>query len=1118
MFTMLERVLKVMINNYTGISGSRLAYYAAKVSSEYKRTLIIVSSSRVATRLKEDMSFFVQEDILTMPEEEDIRLLYEAHDMDSCTKRIRGMRALSSSDNAIVIAPVSAVMKHVEPVERFASNARKLSVLDEVDIDEFKQYLVNAGYEYSPVADAPGEFSSRGDIIDVFSPVYEVPIRIEFFDTEIDSIRSFDPISQRSIENLQSVLICQAVELIPSDAEIETALGRICKEYNDRIEEIGDPEDGRVLRLIELRDRITEMFKNKSNMQIYSDYIDYFDIESVHLWNYLEPGDDTLVIVCDPERIEDSIPEYLDDGKYHDVYKATNTLICTPFPEMIKGVDALDNLVHIKSHPMASFNGQMKLFTADVSKYLRMKYAVQIVTSTFERSNRLREYLEDLNIYGNIQYKTGGLSGGMILDEEKLCIFTEAEIFPGSVKKPLKRKHKSKSTIDFSDLKTGDYVVHETHGIGRFEGIKTLEADGEVKDYLKIHYAGTDVLYIPTEQLDIVQKYIGNEGASPKLSRLSGGEWRRARERAKKSIMEIAEDLVRLYAEREKAGGYAFSEDTVWQNEFEDDFPYTETDDQLRAIQEIKEDMQKPLPMDRLLCGDVGYGKTEVAARAIFKCISEGKQAVLLAPTTLLVNQHYHNLLDRFANFPFNIEMLSRFKSDEEQNKIIERLKKGTVDFVIGTHRLLSKDVQYKDLGLLVIDEEQRFGVKHKEQIKMLRKNVDVLTLSATPIPRTLNMSLTGIKNISVIEEPPEDRYPVQTYVTPEDEELIRMVIERELSREGQVFVVYNRVKGINSVAKMIREVVPEARVAVGHGQMSEHTLENVMIDFVEHKTDVLVATTIIENGIDIPNANTMIVLDSDMLGLSQLYQLRGRVGRSNRIAYAYLMYNPHKVLTEIARKRLTAIREFTEFGAGFKLAMRDLELRGAGNVLGEAQHGHIEGIGYELYCKEVERAVRELSGENITETRAEISMEIDVPARIPSEYIEDETLKLQAYKKIAQIETKEDSEDIIEELIDRYGEIPSVTLELIRIAEIRSSAEKLGVESITARGTRAIVTFYERNNADAFALVMAKQAMGDDLVIQSGANPKLNLYTRAQSPTIKLVELFRAMLTPRES
>lgn len=1107
-----------MISNYTGVSGSRLAYYAARESERYQRTLIIVSSSRVAARLYEDMSFFVQSDITVLPEEEDLRLLYEARDMASTTRRIKGLRELTSGQKATVIAPISAAMRHLEPLERFKASSRRISIGDEVDIKELKEYLVQIGYEYSSVADAPGVFSSRGDIIDIYSPVNELPVRIEFFDTEVDAIRSFDPISQRSIENLSCADICQAVEFVPTKEEAEAALKKIVKEYDDRIEEIGNPEDGRTDRLMELRDRIKDMFENRTNQQIYSDYIDYFDIPHVHMWDYLAGDENTLVIVCDPARIEDSIPEYLDDGAYHEVYGVTDTIICTPFPEAIKGVERLDNLEHIRSHPIASYNGQMKLFTADVSKYLRMKYQVQIVSATIERSNRIREYLEDMQIYGNIRYVTGSLSAGMILDEEKLFVVTETDIFPGNHKKPLKRKHKSKASIDFSDLKSGDYVVHETHGIGRFEGIKTMEADGEVKDYLKIHYAGTAVLYIPTEQMDIVQRYIGSEGSAPKLSRLSGGDWRRARERAKKSIMEIAEDLVKLYAEREKAGGYAFSEDTVWQKEFEDDFPYTETEDQLRAIEEIKEDMQKALPMDRLLCGDVGYGKTEVAARAIFKCISEGKQAVLLAPTTLLVNQHYHNLMDRFQNFPFNIEMLSRFKSDEEQEKIVERLKKGTVDLVVGTHRLLSKDIMFKDLGLLVIDEEQRFGVKHKEKLKMLRKNIDVLTLSATPIPRTLNMSLTGIKNISVIEEPPEDRYPVQTYVTPEDEELIKLVIERELSRDGQVFVVYNRVRGINKVADMIRDLVPNARVAVGHGQMGESTLENVMIDFVEKKTDILVATTIIENGIDIPNANTMIVLDADRLGLSQLYQLRGRVGRSNRIAYAYLMYEPQKVLTEIARKRLTAIREFTEFGAGFKLAMRDLELRGAGNVLGEAQHGHIEGIGYELYCKEIERAVRELSGEAITESRAEINIDIDVSARIPSQYIEDESLRLQAYKKIAQIQTQEDSEDIIEELIDRYGEIPSVTLELIRIAEIRSASEKLGVESIAGRGTRAVISFYERNKADAFALIMAKQECGDSLVISSGANPKLNLYTRGENVATKVLAMLRAMLTPRES
>ncbi|MBQ6621579.1 MAG: transcription-repair coupling factor [Mogibacterium sp.] len=1109
------------IKDFAGVSGSRVAYYAARELQSYQHALIVVSSGKAAERLQEDLSFFAPSvPSYILPEEEDLQILYEARDMGQTVRRVRGMHALLSEEPAVVIAPVSSVLRPVESPERFKKSILSIELGGEYEPNLIREHLIRSGYEFSPTCESAGEFSMRGDILDVFSPNNDQPVRIEFFDTEVDSIRFYDPVSQRSGENADHVVLCQALEFMPTDEEIRTALDRILQEYDSRIalleaeRDRDQTEDGRISRLRELRGRLEEQFLYHTNQQIYGDYLSYFDEPAASLWHYLRDG---AVMVVDPKRVEDSIPEYLQDRDYRSVYRdAADCVLFTPFPEAVPGAEKLDELVNVRSHSVASFNGQLSIFAEEVRSRIRSGYEIHLVSSTEERSERIREYLEDEGIRGRVRFETGSLSTGMLLEDEKLFYVTESDLFPDSRKKPLRKKRKSRTQIDFSDLNTGDYVVHETHGIGRFEGIRTLTADGEVKDYLKIHYAGTDVLYIPTEQLDIVQKYIGNEGNAPKLSKLSGGEWRRTRERARKSVMAIAEDLVRLYAEREAAEGYAFGQDTVWQKEFEDAFPYTETEDQLRSIEEIKQDMQDRRPMDRLLCGDVGYGKTEVAARAIFKCISEGKQAVMLAPTTLLVNQHYHTMLERFENFPFTIEMLSRFRSDAEQEEILRRLKRGTVDLIIGTHRLLSKDVAFKDLGLLVIDEEQRFGVKHKEQIKMLRKNIDVLTLSATPIPRTLSMSLTGIKNISMIEEPPENRYPVQTFVTPEDEELLQTVIRRELARNGQIFVIYNRIQGIYSVAEELRELVPEAAVAVGHGRMDETRLENVMLDFVEGRTDILVATTIIENGIDIPNANTMIILNADKLGLAQLYQLRGRVGRSDVMAYAYLMYRPDQVLSAIARKRLTAIREFTEFGAGFKLAMRDLELRGAGNVLGEAQHGHIEGIGYELYCKEIDRAVRMLSGEEVTETRAEITMEIDTPARIPASYIEDETLRLQAYKKIAQIDGADDAEDVTNELIDRYGDLPAVTMDLIRVAELRCSAERLGVSEILGRGPRAQISFYEKNRADAFALVMAKQAMGDRLVISGGTVPRLSLYTGGTDVPEKLVRLMRAMLTPR--
>jgi transcription-repair coupling factor (superfamily II helicase) len=1105
-----------MRTNITGISGSRIACFAARNMENRKKALIIVSTRRTAERLRDDLSFFSQKNIYLMPEEEEIQALYEARDTAALTERIRALWALTSDDDAVVIAPVSAVLKPSESRERFVSSVIELEIGKRIEPAELRERLVLAGYEASQVTESRGEFSSRGGIMDIFPPNSDDPVRVEFFDDEIDSIRSFDPVSQRSVENMISVSIAPAVEFMPTEAERKKALGRILKEYDRRIEKLAaerdekNLKDGRIERLQELRGRLEEMFTGLTNLQVFAEYLDYFGVEKSYLWEYMVDG---TVMVCDPSRTVETIPEFEKKEDFYSVYDYDgDVIIFTPFPERLKGCGQLDSVVNVKSRQVAPFNGQMDLFASEVAAQLKRGYEVRLVSSSQERSDRLREFLDEQDVHGDIFYMTGDLSAGMVLEDEKKCIITERDIFP-NIKKSAKRKRKRrKDQLEFSDLHKGDYVVHEEHGIGRFEGIKTLEADGEVKDYLKIHYAGSDVLYIPTDQLDIIQRYIGNEGNAPKLSKLSGGDWHRTRAKARKAIEEIASDLVDLYAEREMGGGYAFSEDTVWQKEFEDDFPYNETDDQLKAIEEIKEDMEKPLPMDRLLCGDVGYGKTEVAARAIFKCISEGKQAVLLAPTTLLANQHYHTLKERFSKFPFEVEMLSRFVDEGRQKKILEGMANGTVDFVIGTHRLLSNDVKFNDLGLLVIDEEQRFGVKHKEKIKKLRKNVDVLTLSATPIPRTLSMSLSGIKNISMIEEPPEDRYPVQTFVTPQDDTLMAEVIQRELSRGGQVYVICSRVKGINDVAEHIRHLAPGAVVDVGHGRMDESNLENVMIRFDEGETDILVATTIVENGIDIANANTMIILNADRFGLAQLYQLRGRVGRSDRIAYAYLMYQPQRVLTETARKRLAAIREFTEFGAGFKLAMRDLEIRGSGNVLGEAQHGHISGIGYELYVKEIDRAVRRLKGERVPEKRAEIAIEADIPARIPQEYIQDESLRLQAYKKIAQIRTREDAEDVVNELIDRFGDPPEVTIDLIAVSEVKSIAEKFGVEKVTVRGGRLVIEFAPDNDADAYTLIMTKQKFGSDMVIGGGSNPAVSLRIGSERTAQRLLELMTAM------
>ena len=1130
-----------MITNHSGISGSRTAYMLTAGIKEKHKLLAVVPSGQAAARLADDLVFYMPSlNVIVLPEEEDVHVLYEARDRGALVKRIQALTALTGrtpdadpetgAGMTAVIAPVSAAIKLTESPERFARSVIRISVGTRVDPHDLRKQLSEAGYQAAAVTESPGEYTSRGGILDVFSPAMETAVRIEFFDDEIDSIRTFDTETQRSLETLSEAVIVPAAEFIPNNEEKEKALAAVMKEYDRMIRRYRkehthpDVADGRIDAVEANRGRIKDIFETSTGSQLYADLLDYFDVERCRLWDHASGAS---LAVCDPATVMSSLPESAKDEDFFDIYKNASGItakrnidIYTPFPETVPGVERFDRIDNVRSRQIAPFNGHIELFASEVGRMTDSGFKVIIAAGSDERNERVREYLEIAEVSGDISYRSGNLSSGFIMDDEKICFISGQDIFTGAVRVPRrksKRRKSSKDSIRFSDLHKGDYVVHEAHGIGRFEGIKPVTADGTTRDYLLIRYAGTDMLYIPTEQLDVIQKYIGNSGNPPALSRLSGTSWKRTRERAKKAAMEIAEDLIKLYAKRQAEGGYAFGPDTVWQAEFEEAFPHVETDDQLRATAEIKEDMEKPLPMDRLLCGDVGYGKTEVAARAVFKCISEGKQAAILAPTTLLVNQHYHNLRDRFDRFPFEIEELSRFKSKTAITRTVKGIKSGRVDLVIGTHRMLSDDIQFKDLGLLVVDEEQRFGVRHKEKIKELKSSIDVLTLSATPIPRTLNMSLTGIKDISLIEEPPGDRFPVHTYVTPYDEEILRNAIARELARGGQVFVVNNRITGINQVAETVSRLVPQAIVGIGHGRMHEEDLENTMLDFIEGRINVLVATTIIENGIDIPNANTMIILNADRFGLAQLYQLRGRVGRSSRLAYAYLMYQPGKVLTEIARKRLAAIREFTEFGAGFKLAMRDLELRGAGNILGEAQSGHIESIGYELYCKEIDRAVRQLKGEDVGEARSDITIDLPVRASIPADYIPDESLRLEAYRRIAGILDSDDAMDVIDELTDRYGDIPEDALELINVAEIRAHAEYLGVSDINRTEKWVNIKFASDVKVHPFVFVMAKSEYGDRILLVDGRTTMLRYNMGKEFDTTKLLGLMRFLRAAKE-
>ena len=1122
--------------NISGVSESRVARLAACCAEKERQSLILVPTEVRARRLAGDLSFFAPEKkIFVMPEEEQVFLRYEAKNHDQLIERMKALKALRSGEPAIVIAPVSAAIKKLTPHSHYEENVIRLSLGDESEPEELRARLVSMGYEYAEMVESQGQFSVRGGIIDVFTPDAEEAYRIELFGTEVDSIRTFDCDSQRSLETLKFVEIYPARQMLMPRADITAGSQKLARDYEAQARRLEEKAPQAAQKLRELSGEICEYIASVSDLKYLENYLHYFCPQTEYLWGLYDgrrghagrPERIFELLELREKELKEDLKVLLERGEavprdaalitgFSDLaplLKRKETIVFTPFPKRIKGIENFDRIINVASRQMISFAGNLTLLESELKNYARKGYEITLVFNSQGRRENMQDFVARLELKAPVSFAKGELTSGMDFPDEKKCWICENDIFQHKKASRRKKafKDKGQKLRSFADIKNGDFVVHENHGIGRFIGIQQLKVQGEKKDYIKIKYAGGDLLYVPVEQMDLVRKYIGGDGSAPRVNKLSGGEWKAAKAKAKAAVAVLAKDLIDLYASRKLEKGYAFAKDSVWQKQFEDSFPYEETQDQLRATEEIKEDMEKPFPMDRLLCGDVGFGKTEVAARAIFKCLDNGKQAAVLVPTTILANQHFYTLKERFEGFPFNVEMLSRFRSEAQQKEIVRRLAEGEVDLVIGTHRLLGKDVKFKDLGLLVVDEEQRFGVEHKEQIKKLKKNVDVLTLSATPIPRTLNMSLTGIKDMSLIEQPPEERYPVQTYVLEQDDELIRDIIRRELGRSGQVYVVFNRVRGIQQIAERIKELVPEARIAVGHGQMNENLLEDTMLSFINGEQDVLVSTTIIESGIDIPNANTLIIMDADRYGLSQLYQLRGRVGRTNRQAYAYLMYQRDKVLTETAEKRLRAIREFTEFGAGFKVAMRDLEIRGAGNMLGEEQHGHILNVGYELYCKMVDDAVRALQGEIVSENQEEITIELKAPAYIPESYIQSESAKLQMYQKIASVHSADDEDEVIDELLDRFGDVPRQTVNLVKISHIRYLAELMAVAEIRQDKNKVTLTFAAENPLSGFALANAAQQYGQRLFIHGGRQPLLRLTVDERKnleETLALLEL----------
>ena len=1119
--------------NITGAAEGRIAPVISDIINGKKgQSLIVVSTFNRAKRLATDLSFFSARNIYVLPQEEETFVQYEAKSNDDLLARMKVLRAVANEDDCVVIAPVTGAIRKLPPKEIFEENVLELKLGQDVDIDDIRQRLSVMGYERVHMIEGRGEYSIRGGIIDIFTPDSDDPYRVELFDTEVDSVRTFDIDTQRSLENLDSIAVYQCSQIVKDREVFDRAKQRIKAAYDRRIKALEKKEGSSetVHNLKQRQMQLIEYTDSMINLQYMEKFIGYFYDETMYIWDYMKEPE---IFIDDPARILETLESYekeraddidaiLEAGRgigedfkamsgqqdYFRLYEKEG-YIFTPFVSTIKNAPFLTKLINVECRQVPVFNGRLDILKGELSSYIRRGFQVTIVCSSSERMSSIRVFLAHEEMLGKVDIRQGTLTAGMEFTDRKICYIWEGDIFGGSRKSRRKKKKSPGTQIkSFADVQKGDYVVHESHGIGRFTGIEQLVVQGVKKDYLKVKYAGEDSLYIPVDQLGMLQKYVGGDGVTPRLNKLSGNEWKQTKAKARQAVSDMADELIRISAARMNEKGYAFSEDTVWQREFEDSFPYTETEDQLRCAEEIKEDMEKDAPMDRLLCGDVGFGKTEVAARALFKCVADGKQAAVLVPTTLLANQHYYTLKDRFEKFPFKVEMLSRFRSAAQQKQILEGLEKGSVDLLIGTHRLLSSDVRFKDLGLLVIDEEQRFGVRHKEKIKQLKSNVDVLTLSATPIPRTLHMSLSGIKDMSVIEEPPEDRYPVQTYVMEQDNFVIRDAIEKELARGGQVYVLYNRVESINRVASDIEALVPEASVIAGHGRMRESQLENVIMSFAEGEYNVLVATTIIESGTDIPNVNTMIVLDADRFGLAQLHQLRGRVGRSGRMAYAYLMYTKDKNLNEIAEKRLRAIKEFTEFGSGFKIAMKDLELRGAGNLLGTEQSGHMLNVGYELYCKMLEEAVDTAKGREMLPQAEETAFNLPIPAVISERYIENEVLRLQMYKKIAMIENDEDEAEIIDELLDRFGDIPRDTMNLVKISKIRAMAGQLGVREINQQGYKIIFRLWEnvKLSADMMAALVAKY--GEKMMINGGKDPFIRL-TVNKEPPLNAVEVF---------
>ncbi|AST61512.1 transcription-repair coupling factor [Staphylococcus lugdunensis] len=1092
----------------TGLSPSAKAtIIAEKHLTDHKQMLLITNNLYQADKLETDLLQYIDSaEVYKYPVQDIMTEEFSTQSPQLMSERVRTLTALAQNEKGLFIVPLNGLKKWQTPIDIWQAHQIHLHIGQDIDVAHLLQQLVNMGYRRESVVSHIGEFSVRGGIIDIY-PLIGEPVRIELFDTEVDSIRDFDIETQRSNNNLDGVSITSASDYVITDDVIKHLQSNLKAAYEDTRPKIETSvrndlkETYESFNLIDttavdhqlLRRLVAFMYETPATL------IDYFQQDAIVVvdeYNRIKETEETLTT-----EVEDFIHNLIESGNgfigqtfmQYDGFEHLLTHFPVAYFTLFTSsmTVKLADIIKFSCKPVQQFYGQYDIMRSEFQRYVQNDYTIVVLVETETKVERIQAMLNEMHIptvknihsgiaSGQAIVTEGSLSEGFELPYMQLVVITERELFKTKQKKQRKRSKtisNAEKIKSYQDLKVGDYVVHVHHGVGRYLGVETLEVGDVHRDYIKLQYKGTDQLFVPVDQMDQVQKYVASEDKSPKLNKLGGSEWKKTKAKVQQSVEDIAEELIALYKEREMSVGYQFGEDTAEQQAFELDFPYELTPDQAKSIEEIKADMELQKPMDRLLCGDVGYGKTEVAIRAAFKAVMEGKQVAFLVPTTILAQQHYETLIERMQDFPVEIQLVSRFRTAKEVRKTKEGLKSGYVDIVVGTHKLLSKDIRYKDLGLLIVDEEQRFGVRHKERIKTLKTNVDVLTLTATPIPRTLHMSMLGVRDLSVIETPPENRFPVQTYVLEQNTNFIKEALERELSRDGQVFYLYNKVQSIYEKREQLQMLMPEASIAVAHGQMTERDLEETMLSFINGDYDILVTTTIIETGVDVPNANTLIIEEADRFGLSQLYQLRGRVGRSSRIGYAYFLHPTNKVLTETAEDRLQAIKEFTELGSGFKIAMRDLNIRGAGNLLGKQQHGFIDSVGFDLYSQMLEEAVNEKRGiTEETQDTPEVEMVLNLDAYLPAEYIQNEQAKIEIYKKLRKVENEAQLDDIRDELMDRFNDYPIEVERLLDSVQIKIHALRAGVTLIKDQGKTVDITLSVQGTKDIDGEALFKQ------------------------------------------